>query len=139
MRFKDVLFLLWDSIKALFMDLVDLFGALKKAKTWSFILYATFILAVYYRNMTVIKIALPLIILLYIARRSNEPEYMRAYKDRAFLNDDEEVIGEYYEKYKRQCFFTNKEPLPYEEYKKEEIKKIQDRKCIESGQIDTEY
>src|SRR3990167_10088313 len=124
MKLKHIPYLVYDSLKSLVMDLVGLAASLKKAKTWSFILYATFFLAVYYKNYIVMKIALPLILILYILRRQKEPEFNTALRKRAFLNNNDKEIMEHYEKYKKQCFYSKAEPLSYEDYKREEIEKF---------------
>jgi len=69
----------------------------------------------------------------YIARQNKEPEYNKALRERAFIRNDEIKIMQYYEKYKKQCFFSKKEPLSYEDYKKDEIFKIEEKKHIQSG------
>ena len=130
---SNIIFLIWYSVKSLIMDLADLLSALKRAKTWSFILYATFFLAVWYKNYTLMKIALPLILLLYIIRQDKEPDFQKAKKDRAFLRNDTKRIEGYYEKYKSACYFSRprKEPLNYEDYKKEELRKLFEKKELE--------
>ena len=137
MKLKELLYLVWYSIKSLFTDLLEFFSALKKAKTWSFILYATFFLGVYYRNYTVMKIALPAILLLYILRQNKEPDYNKSVRDRAFQQGDDEKIKLYYDRYKKQCYYSRKEPLSYDDYKKAEIRKLDEKKYTQSGQSDT--
>ena len=129
MKLKHIPYLVYDSLKSLVMDLVELAASLKKAKTWSFILYATFFLAVYYKNYIVMKIALPLILVLYILRRQKEPEFGTTLRKRAFLRNNDKEIQEYYEQYKRQCYFTipKRVPLSYEDYKREEIEKLKEK------------
>lgn len=136
MKLKEIPYLVWFSAKSLVLDLVDLLSALKKAKTWSFILYSTFFLAVYYRQLDLMKIALPLILILYIIRQHKEPNYNKSIRERAFRKNDNEKIEEYYEKYKKHCFYSRKEFKDYDEYKKDEIKKLDEKKYIESGQSD---
>ncbi len=133
MKIKHIPYLIYDSIKSLVMELVELANSIKKAKTWSFILYATFFLAVYFKQYTLMKIALPLILVLYVMRRQKEPEFNLALKRRAFLTNNDEEIREYYKQYERICYFTfpRREPLSYEDYKKEEIEKLKERKVIQ--------
>ena len=138
MKPKDVPFLVYDSFRALVMDLVHMFKTLKKASTWSFILYATFFVGAYYRNYTVMKIALPLMIVVYILRRRVEPEFTESLKERAFLKNKEIEIREYYERYKTRCKFSRVQPLEFEDYKQEELKKIQSRKQSELMEEESE-
>jgi len=129
MKLKHIPYLVYDSLKSLVMDLVGLAASLKKAKTWSFILYATFFLAVYYKNYIVMKIALPLILILYILRRQKEPEFNTALRRMVFLTNNDKEIGVYYEQYKKQTSFVfpRRESLSYEEYKREEIEKLKEK------------
>lgn len=124
MGFKELTFLVYYSVKSLIVDLFEFLNSLKKAKTWSFILYATFFLGVYYKNYTVIKIALPLILLLYIIRQNKEPDYNRVVREKAFMSGEDERIMVYYKKYCKQCFFANTTPKSFEEYKVVETKKL---------------
>ena len=129
MKFKGLLFLIWYSIKDILMGIVYLMESLKKPKTWSFILYAALFLMAYYRKLTIINAAVVifLILVIYTARQNKDPEFNKAVREKAFLDNEEAKIQEYYETYKKQCYFTvpRKEPLSYEEYKQYEIKKIE--------------
>lgn len=139
MKLKETLYLLSYSIKSLFYDdLMEILDSLKKAKTWSMIMYSILFVGIYYRNMTLITLSLPFVILLYIVRQNKEPEYNRALREWIFRNNDEKGIMEYYEKYKKQCYFSipKKEPLSLEEYKKDELKKFDARKYTEQDMND---
>jgi hypothetical protein len=126
MRIKELPYLVYDSIISILKDSLHVFTALKNPKTWSFILYATLFLMAYYRKLNKINsfIILTLILIVYISRRRFDPEYTETVKRRAFLKNDKDKISRYYEQYKRQCFFTKTKPLPLEEYKKEEWRKL---------------
>ena len=132
MKPKDLLFLVWYSIKDVLLDIVRFIEALKSPKTWSFVLYATLFLMLYYRKLTITSsiIIFSLILVIYIARQNNDPEFNRAMREAAFLNNEEDKISEYYENYKKQCYFTvpRKEPLNYDNYKEEELRKLQQSK-----------
>ena len=127
MKSKDLLFLIEYSIKDILFDVVRVLEALKKPKTWSFVLYATLFLMAYYRKLTAINaiVIISLILIIYIARQKKDPDFDKAVKEKAFLRNEEDKIKNYYETYKRQCYFTipRKEPLSYEEYKEKELKK----------------
>jgi len=124
---KNLLFLLSYSAKRLVKDLVDIVSLIKDSKTWSFILFATVVIAVYYQNILLVQIALPLMVLVYIVRIDKDPHYSFEVKKRAFINGDEERIQEYYYRYVKQCFFSKAYPLGYEAYKKEEIRKLMEK------------
>ncbi len=138
MGIKKIPYLIWFSAKSLVLDLVEFLGAFKRAKTWSFILYAGLFLIMYYKKLTQTNaiIIISLILIIYIIRQNKEPSYNKALKEKIFLKNDEEQIKVYYDKYKRQCFFAKKEPLDYDNYRKEEIKKIHEKMCTQSGQSD---
>ena len=105
MKLKDILFLLWYSIKDILMDFVRLLDELKKPRTWSFILYASLFLIAYYRKLTLTNavIVLSLILLVYVVRQHKDPDFNKAVKEKAFLKNDDDKIKDYYEQYKRQC------------------------------------
>ena len=136
MKLKEIPFLIFYSFKSLVMDLVELAESFKKAKTWSFILYATFFLAVYYKQYTLMKIALPIILILYVIRQDKEPEYNKELKEKAFLKGDDKEMLRYYQRYKKQCYFSKKEALSYEDYKANEVKELKEKRYIESDQSD---
>jgi len=133
MKPKDLLFLVWYSIKDLLLDIFMFLEALKKPKTWSFILYATLFLVAYYRKLTWTNagIIFSLIFLIYIIRQNKDTNFLKALKEKAFLDNDDKKIRSHYETYTKKCYFSvpRKEPLGYEEYKIEEVRRIvNDRK-----------
>ena len=133
MKPKDLLFLVWYSIKDILMDIFRFLEALKKPKTWSFILYSTLFLMAYYRKLTWANatIIISLIFLIYIIRQNKDTDFLKALKEKAFLNNNDGKIRPHYETYTKKCYFSvpRKEPLSYEEYKIEELKRIaNDRK-----------
>lgn len=131
MRLKDIPYLVWYSIMDILADLFRYIESLKNPRTWSFILYAVLFIGAYYKQYTLIKISLPLILLIYIIRQRKEPEFNRKLRERAFLKNDDSKISSYYEEYKNYCFFSRKDALSYEGFKKEEIQKITERKYKE--------
>ena len=132
MKPKNLLFLIWYSVRDILLDIIRLIEALKKPKTWSFILYATLFLMAYYRKLTITNaiIIIFLILVIYIARQKKDPEFNKAVKEKAFIGNEEDKIQEYYETYKKQCYFTipRKEPLSYEGYKQKELENIREKK-----------
>ena len=131
MKMKELFFLLTYSLKSLLVDDIgDVFVSLKKAKTWSFIFYATFFISAYYQQYALTWVALSLIFVVYIIRKHKEPEYNIAVKERAFLKGDEEKICQYYERYKREAYFSTsqRKSKTYEDYKQEETQKILEKK-----------
>jgi len=103
---KDILFLLYDSGKALVTDFIELISSLKQAKTWSFILYAVIIIAAYTRNLTLMKVTIPFILILFVARRNQDPSYHAAVRRRAFNNNDLDKLEKYYRRYIKDCKYS---------------------------------
>lgn len=134
MKSKDLLFLILYSIKDILLDIVRVLEALKKPQTWSFILYAALFLMAYYRKLTIINavVIIGLILFIYIARQHKDPDFNKVIKEKAFLENDEDKIKDYYEAHKKQCYFTipRKEPLSYEEYKEKELRNLEDREKV---------
>ena len=130
MTARDLLFLIWYSIRDIILDMLRFLEAFKSPKTWSFILYATLFLMAYYRKLTPKNaiIIIALILVVYVVRQHKDPDFNRAVKEKAFLRNDDDKIKRYYENYKKQCYFSvpRKEPLNYEEYKHKEVKKVQE-------------
>jgi chromate transport protein ChrA len=138
MKPKYFFYLVWYSIKSLVMDLLEIFSALKRPKTWSFILYATLFLMIYYRKLTWTNfiVIILLIFIIYTFRQNKEPFFLERIKEKAFLENDKEKIKDYYNKYCRGCFFQNKHPLKLDEFKAEELRRINERKYREQGKVD---
>lgn len=133
MNLKEFIYLIRYALASWFYDGVEFISMLKKARTWSYMLYGTIIVALYYNNLKIVYIVLPLVFILYIVRQSKETKFNRDLKEKSFLENDEQKIKSYYETYKKQCFFSHpkREPLEYEDYKKYEINKINERKSSE--------
>ena len=133
MTLKEMLYLLGYSIKHLLNDLVDFLLEFKKAKTWGFIFYFTLVYAYFTNNIVLYWTALPIIGLIYVVRQHKEPRYHLELKKKALLTNNESEVRKYYESYKKNCFFSNKNPMSYEAFKESELKKLQEKTNTESG------
>jgi len=124
MRIREVPFLLWYSAKSiLWTDPKEVVVSLKNPRTWSYILYATVIISVWYGWYTMLRFSLPLLALTYIVVQHNEPSYHKALRRHAFLKNDREFVMKEYLKHLRYCKYNKKEPLPIEEFRRQEIEK----------------
>ena len=131
-KIKEFFYLIYFSARSLFIDdLIETLEELKKPKTWSSILYLVLFVGAYLRNWVLVKIAFPLIILVYVVRQRVDGKYKTELYDKSFLNDDSKFIERAYEKYKRDCLYKNIAPLELEKWKEKEIIAISKRNSLE--------
>lgn len=128
MNLKELIFLLWYSLKAFTNEMISLIMAFKKPETWFYLAIATFIITAYYRKIGVMLWSIPMMIIIYIIRQKQEGIYKAQLKEKAFLRGDEDILQEEYEKYIKNCFYKipKVSPMSYDEWKlkeKEEIEK----------------
>ena len=128
MNIKELAYLVWYSIKSLLGDFVNLLLEFKRPETWFYILMAAFMFAAYYREITVIKWLVPLILIIYIIRHKQEGKYHTDLVEKAFLKGDDTILQEEYEKYIRDCFYKKLSPYSYDEWKSKEKKEIENKK-----------
>lgn len=125
MRIKEVLFLLAYSAKSMFWgEPLEFISSLKKPRTWSYLLYATFLLSLWYRWFTIMLFTLPCIGIVYLITQHNDPDYHVALKRHAFIMNDRVIVRKEHEKYLRACRFNNKPALSYDEFRREELRKM---------------
>lgn len=128
---KEFLFLVWYSLKSMVADLLSVLQTFKESRTWFFIAISLLFVGAYYQNFTLIKVALPAALILYIVRKRLEPGYDKAIRRRAFLSGDEAKMMEYYDKDRRARYFAKQKFITFEEFKKQELKKIKGKRNIE--------
>lgn len=121
---KQVPYLIWYSLKSFKSDLAGVLATLKQPRTWFSIIIVVFTIGVYYRNITLIKVVLPIMFVLYVIRHGQESDFHRAIKERAFLKGKDEEVQKYYERYKRDQYLARKKFVSFKEYKRNEIKEI---------------
>ena len=108
-----------------FEEICYLFESIKKPKTWFYAALGIATYGAYYKKYNVIKAMLPIIIILYIIRQKIEGSYRRSLLTNDLSkNKDTEIVKQAYENYKKKCFFSNSEPLEYEQWKQREINKM---------------
>ena len=120
----EPIYLLWFSIKDAGLSVIETLQELKKPRTWLAILVGTVFIVFITRKYALFKWILPLIIIVYIIRQKVDGKYKHTMRVNALMNDNNLVLEPYYEKYKKECRFIKKEPLSYEEWKKEELNKV---------------
>lgn len=130
MKLRYLPFLLWYSVKEIFKLPGELFDILKRAKTWSFIFYLTMFMLIYYHKATWTSYVVisALILLVYFVRQKNEPRFNEALREKAFMKNDSEILMKYFRRYCQECFYTHKQPVEYEEWKKREIDVIAEKR-----------
>lgn len=99
----------------------------KKPGTWSAIILGSLFLALLYRNVTAFKWLIPIAIIIYIVRQRIEGEYRRELKKHALRKGKDILLEKEYEKYKRKTYFMKQQVLSFQEWKQQEIKKIDNR------------
>lgn len=105
------------SIKYIINELKDFILLFKKPETWSAIMYVAFAWAFYYKKFDLFKWILLIIFIVYFIRQRIDARYKFELKLKAFENNNINIVGREYEKYKKKCFFKKSEPLPIEEWK----------------------
>jgi hypothetical protein len=133
MRIKDIPYLIWFSFKSIFLELLKVLASFRESRTWFYVFMAVFAIGVYEKNYSLVKIALPAALLMYFVMKRKEPDYGTALRDRAFLKNNDIEIMHHYRMYAKRCRFAKTVPVEYEEYKKEELKKIKARKRKNKG------
>lgn len=122
---KEIGYLIWYSIKDIFVACIQSLSELKKPRMWLTLSIAVIALAFYTQKYYLIKWFLPLAIIMYLVRNKQEGGYKYEMRKRAILSGNEKVILAEYGRYTKQCAYSHKEPIPYDYWKKEEVKKYQ--------------
>lgn len=128
-KLRYTLYWIYYSFKELFIEPFRLLEELKKPKMWATILYIIFFGSVYARNYTVMKWTLPMILIVYLVRQKRDRKYIGEMFIRDLRKDnDTDLVKEHYERYSKQCFFSKTEPISFEEWKKNEIVRIDEKR-----------
>jgi hypothetical protein len=112
------------------MDIISFLEGFKKPKMWSALLYITFFVLVLMRKYGLAWRTMSLIFLVYLIRHKRDGRY----KYEMFVKDlmkgmDSSVVKEHYKMYVDKCHFSKKLELSFEEWKADEIKKLEKRKA----------
>ena len=135
MKWKEFKDLVVYSTKYLLEDFISILGEIKKPKTWLSILYVGVGYGIYTQNSAMVKIATPLILIIYIIRQKIDGSYR---KDK-FLHDvlrsrDTYIVKEYYENYLKSCKIKKIIPHEYNIWKTKQIKNYYKNNKNEIGQ-----
>ena len=120
----EPLYLLWFSIKDAWLGVIETLAELKKPRTWLAILTGTIFVAFITKRYDLFKWFIGLMIIVYVIRQKVDGRYKHMMRINALMDDNNFVLEPYYERYRKECRFTRREPLDYESWKKEEIKKV---------------
>lgn len=128
-KLYERLYFIYYAIKDFGKEIVNLISEFKKPRMWFAILCGTFFIAAYTRNRKLMVWAIPFIVLVYFIRHKRE----NFWKGELFEKDlrrsiDSNIVKDHYRHYTKQCHFSHKEPIGMEEWKKAEIKRL-DEKC----------
>lgn len=124
----EKLYFIYYSVKEIVLDVVNLIEEFKKPRMWSIILYATFFIAVYNRNIRLMWTTLPFIFIVYLIRQKRDTKWRRELFEKDLRkNIDSDIVKKHYEHYKNHCRFSRKEPIGLDEWKLSEIKKLDEK------------
>ncbi|RLE37448.1 hypothetical protein DRJ17_06620 [Candidatus Woesearchaeota archaeon] len=117
MRIREFGYLLVYSIKSLVFDLFDILSEFKKPKAWSFLLYAVFFVAAYYRKYMLMKWILPLILFVYFIRVKQEGKFKSDLFEKDILaGRKSELVMDYYKRYVSKCEYSGHEPMDFDKW-----------------------
>jgi len=111
------IYLIWYSVKDVYDSILEFLLEFKNPRMWSMIALALIFISIYTRNFTLFKVAFPFSIIMYIIRQKHDGKYKEGLRKQALLTDNDLILSKDYEKYKKRCFFSNEEPLSYEQWK----------------------
>ena len=112
------------SFKEIGNDLIELISKFQSPRTWSTIFYLIMIFAIIKNRLDLFKFIIPTILAIYVMRQRLDGRYKKELFKKALAKDDDLILKEIYQKYKRNCFFKKVEPNDYEVWKEKEIKKL---------------
>ena len=131
-KIKLILYDLWYSVyfsvKDVAVDVYDFIKEFKKPKTWLYILFLGLFYSILKRDFLMFKILTPLAVVAYVVTKRSEGLYKNEMRIRAFKNNNDLVLKEEYERYKKECFFKKSIVIEYELWKQQELQKIKNNK-----------
>jgi len=119
---------IYHSIKSIGLEVGDLLLQLKKPRTWFAILIFVMVYGIITKDILLLKWAPISILIVYWLRQRIDGKYKRELKLKALMHNNDIILKEEYEKYKRTCYFSKKEALDYELWKKEELTELKSNK-----------
>ena len=131
-KIKLILYDLWYSVyfsvKDVAVDVYDFIKEFKKPKTWLYILFLGLFYSILKRDFLMFKILTPLAVVAYVVTKRSEGLYKNEMRIRAFKNNNDLVLKEEYERYKKESFFKKTIVVEYELWKQQELQKIKNNK-----------
>lgn len=110
-------YLIWYSIKDIYVSILEFLIEFKNPRTWSMIALIFIFISIYTRNYILFKFMFPFSIIMYVIRQKYDGRYKEGLKKHALLSNNDLLLKDYYNKYSKKCFFSNQEPLKYEQWK----------------------
>lgn len=124
----DPIYSIWYSVKDIGLEIIGFLQEFKKPNTWSSILYVACFYAFMTKNFTLFKWLIPSIVVVYIIRQRIDGRYRHEIYQNALLNNNNTILEEEYERYKRECHFTKQSALDYTQWKEQEQNKLKSSK-----------
>ena len=106
-------------------NLIELLSEFKNPKTWSTLLIFASIYAIITKNYSLFTWLIPMLVLVGMIRQKRTRSYKKELMKNALLKNNIIILEDEYEKYKRDCKFSKKCELGFEDWKAEELDKIQ--------------
>lgn len=120
----DQLYSIWYSLKDIASEMWGFILEFKKPNTWSTLLYIACFYAFMTKNFQLFLWLIPGIALVYLIRQRVDGRYRHEMYISALMSDNDMLLQDDYEKYKRECFFTKQSCLDYTQWKESEKNKL---------------
>lgn len=122
------LYFVYYSVKEIKDDIINFIKEFRKPKMWLLILYVTFFVAVWKRNLKLVWTVLPLIFIVYLIRQKKDTKWRgELFEKDLRRNIDSDIVKEHYKRYTKNCHFSHKEPIGMNEWKKSEIRRLDEK------------
>lgn len=138
-KFNRTVELMWFSFRDIMIEPFRVLELFKKPRTWTFVLYGVLFYSMYlHRPILNTIIIFGIILILHLIRQNKEPDFNRYVKEKAFKDDNKELLDKYYAKYEERCFYTRNVPLSFDEWKEKEKARLLEKTRTAQEQDDTE-
>jgi hypothetical protein len=127
MRIRQLIYFLYDSIiREPLSELISFIDELKKPKIWLYFAIATLIFATYRRDIRLVKIVLPVLLIIYLIRKKQQGSYKHhLFKSDILNRKDSSIVRDKYGEYVSAMHFKERTPLEYNSWKEKQFIKFQ--------------
>ncbi len=123
MKPKEFFYLLWYSVKSFFADVGEMFKELLNPKTWSYLTIAAMFVSVWYNQVQLLKILVPVFLLIKIVRHNLEGKFRHElYQKELLARKDTPLVRDKYDEYVTKANINKYTPSTFEEWREKEIK-----------------